>query len=51
MTTVLSNINEVQFNVNKEIHDLRLRVEKCEIQGNNNSLRIERCAIQGSNNT
>ena len=42
MTALLSNINEIQLNLNKEIHDLRMRVEKCEIQRRENSLKIER---------
>ena len=37
--------------MNREIYDLRLRVEKCEIQGSNNSSKIGKCEIQGSNNS
>ncbi|CAB4013304.1 Small glutamine-rich tetratricopeptide repeat-containing alpha [Paramuricea clavata] len=41
MTTLLSNISELQSNLNKEIDYLRMRVNKCEIQGNNNSLKLK----------
>ena len=51
MKTVLWNISEIQSNLNQEIHDLRMRLEKCEIQGSSNSLKIEECAIQGSENS
>ncbi len=51
MKTVLWNISEIQSNLNQEIYDLRLRVEKCEIQGSSNSLKIEKCKIQGNNNS
>ena len=50
MTTLLSNITEIQSTLNEEIDDLRVRVNKCEIQGANNTLKIERCEIQGANN-
>ena len=49
--TVLWNISEIQSNLNQEMHDLRMRLEKCEIQGSSNSLKIENCAIQGSENS
>ena len=42
MTTLLFNISEIQSSFNKELHDLRSRVENCEIQGSSNSLSIER---------
>ena len=51
MKTVLWNISDIQSNLNQEIHDLRMRLEKCEIQGSSNSLKIEKCAIQGSENS
>ena len=51
MTTLLSNISEIQSTLNEEIDDLRMRVKKCEIQGANNTLKIEKCEIQGANNT
>ncbi len=51
MKTVLWNISEIQSNLNQEIHDLRMRLEKCEMQGSSNSLKIEECAIQGSENS
>ena len=50
MTTLLSNITEIQSTLNEEIDDLRVRVNKCEIEGANNTLKIERCEIQGANN-
>jgi ribosome biogenesis GTPase A len=40
-TTLLSGISEIQSNLSKEVHDLRMRVET-------NSLRIEKCKIEGS---
>ena len=42
MTTILLNISEIQSSLNKELQDVRSRVEKCEIQGNDNSLSIVR---------
>ncbi len=51
MKTALWNISEIQSNLNQEIYDLRMRLEKCEIQGSSNSLKIEKCAIQGSENS
>ncbi len=42
MTAVHSNISEIRSNLNQQIHDLRVRVEKYEIVGNSNSLKIER---------
>ena len=51
MTTLLSNISEIQSTLNEEIDDLRMRVKKCEIQGANNTLKIEKCEIQGASNT
>ena len=42
MTTLLLNISEIQSSLNKELQDVRSRVKKCEIQGNNNSLSIVR---------
>ena len=41
MTTLFSNITQIQSNLSKEINDLRMRVEKCEIQGNKNSEEIK----------
>ena len=41
MASLLSNISGIQSNLNKEIHDLRMRVEKCEIQGSSNSKEIK----------
>ena len=41
MTTLLFNISEIQSSFNKELHDVRSRVENCEIQGSSNSLSIE----------
>jgi parallel beta-helix repeat protein len=37
--------------LNEEIDDLRMKVQKCEIQGAKNTLKIEKCEIQGANNT
>ncbi|CAB4010735.1 Stress-induced-phospho 1 [Paramuricea clavata] len=51
ITTLLSNISEIQSTLNEEIDDLRMRVKNCEIQGANNTLKIEECEIQGANNT
>ena len=42
MTAVLSNISEIRSNLNQQIHDLRVRVEKYEIVGSSNSLKIEK---------
>ena len=42
MTKLLLNISEIQSSLNKELQDVRSRVEKCEIQGNDNSLSIVR---------
>ena len=42
MTTILLNISEIQSSLNKELQDVRSRVEKCEIQGNDNSFSIVR---------
>ncbi len=42
MTAVHSNISEIRSNLNQQIHDLRVRVEKYEIVGSSNSLKIER---------
>jgi hypothetical protein len=41
MTTLVLNITQIQSNLSKEIDDLRMRVEKCEIQGNKNSEEIK----------
>ena len=51
MTAVLSNISEIQSNLNKEIDDLRMRVEKCEIQGSENSMKVEKTEIQRRENS
>ena len=51
MTALLSNINEIQLNLNKEIDDLRIRVEKCEIQGSENSMKVEKSEIQRRENS
>ena len=51
LTTLLFNISEIQSSLNKELHDVRLRVESCEIQGSNNSLKIANVATQGSSNS
>ncbi len=51
MTALLSNINEIQSNLNKEIDDLRMRVEKCEIQGSENSMKVEKSEIQRRENS
>ena len=51
MTTLLFNISEIQSSLNKELHDVRSRVESCEIQGSNNSLKIANVATQGSSNS
>ena len=51
MTALLSNINEIQLNLNKEIDDLRMRVEKCEIQGSENSMKVEKSEIQRRENS
>jgi parallel beta-helix repeat protein len=40
-TTLSSNIAQIRSNLRKEIDDLRMRVEKCEIQGNKNSEEIK----------
>ena len=41
MDILLANIKNVQTNMNKELNDLRKRVETCEKQGSSNSTRIE----------
>jgi tetratricopeptide (TPR) repeat protein len=51
MTTLLSNISEIQSTLNEEIDDLRMRVKNCEIQGANNTLKIQNHEIQGAYNT
>ena len=51
MTTLLFNISEIQSSLNKELHDVRSRVENCEIQESINSLKIANVAIQGSSNS
>ena len=48
MTTLLSNITEIQSTLNEEIDDLRVRVNKCEIQGANNTLKIEKYKTQAT---
>ena len=50
MTTLRSNISEIQSHLNREIDDLRTRVEKAEMQGTTNSLGVKRCAAQIDNN-
>jgi parallel beta-helix repeat protein len=51
MTTLLSNISEIQSTLNEEIDDLRMKLNKCEIQGANHALKIEKYGIEGANNT
>ena len=51
LTTLLFNISEIQSSLNKKLHDVRSRVESCEIQGSNNSLKIANVATQGSSNS
>ncbi|CAB4026458.1 Stress-induced-phospho 1, partial [Paramuricea clavata] len=57
MTSLLSKISDMQSNMNKEIHDLRmsvqinsLKIEKCEVQENNNSKEMKllekKCATE-----
>ncbi len=41
MTALVSNITGIQSNVGKEIDNLRMRVKKCEIQGDKNSKDIK----------
>ena len=41
MTTLFSNVTEIQSNVGKEIDNLCMRVKKCEIQGDKNSKEIK----------
>ena len=41
MTALVSNITGIQSNVGKEIDNLRMRVKKCEIQGDRNSKHIK----------
>ena len=41
MTALFSNITEIQSNLSKEIDNLRMRVKKCEIQGDKNSKEIK----------
>ena len=42
MTAVLSNISEIRSNLNQQIQDLRVRLERYEIVGSSNSLKIEK---------
>ena len=49
MAILLFNIRNVQTNLNKELHDLRNRVERCEKQGISNSTRIEKIEKTVSN--
>ena len=51
MTTLLSNISEIQSTLNEEIDDLRVRVKKCEIQGANNTLEIEKYKTEATSNS
>ena len=51
MTTLRSNISEIESNFNREIGDLRTGIEKAEMQGTTNSSGIKRCAIQTYNNS
>ena len=51
MTTLLSNISEIQSTLSEEMDDLRMRVNKCDIQGANNTLKIEKCLTRGADNT
>ena len=51
MTTLLSNISEIQSTLSEEMDDLRMRVNKCDIQGANNTLKIQKHEIQGAHNT
>lgn len=51
MTALLLKISEIQSSLNNELHDVRSRVEKCEIQGSENSIAIEKYAIQGTDNS
>ena len=48
---VLSKISEIEWNIHKEIADLHLKVEKCEIRSIDNSFRIERYAAQSLSNS
>ncbi len=41
MTTLFSNVTEIQLNLSKEIDNLHMRVKKCEIQGDKNSKEIK----------
>ncbi|CAB4038081.1 Stress-induced-phospho 1 [Paramuricea clavata] len=41
MTTLTLNLTKIQSNLSEEINDLRMRVEKCEIQGDKNSKEIK----------
>ena len=51
MTALLLSISEIQSSLNNELHDVHLRVEKCEIQGSKNSIKIENCEIHGGKNS
>ena len=51
MTALLLNISEIQSSLNNELYNVRLRVEKCEIQGSKNSIKIENCESQGGKNS
>ena len=51
MTTLLSNISEIQSTLNEEIDDLRMRVKKCEIQAANNTLEIEKYKTEATSNS
>ena len=42
MTTLLFSISQIQSSLNKELHDVRSRVEKCEVQGRTNFMKIEK---------
>ena len=50
MTALISNIDKIHSNLSEEIDNLRMRVEKCEIQVDDNSSRLEICEKLGNSN-
>ena len=51
MTTLRSNISEIESNFSREIGDLRTRIEKAEMQGTIKYLEIKQWAIRTANNS
>lgn len=51
MTALISSIDKIQLNLSEEIDKLRTKVEKCEIQVDDNSSRLETCEKLGNINS